>query len=76
MYLSLVMQCREQLQKLATARRISSGGRGAVMCRRRVQCKKGVRDLFIIQCISHNTRARLKSVMMLFSNVKFFARFE
>ncbi len=31
---------------------------------------KGLRDLFIIQSRSHNTRARLKSVMMFFGNGK------
>ncbi len=37
--LSVVMQHRELLQKLATAQRISSSNRGAAMHRRRVQCK-------------------------------------
>ncbi len=31
--------------------------------------------LFIIQCRSHNTRARLKSVMMLFGNVNVLCSF-
>ncbi len=53
--------------EIAKARLTSPGGRGSVTRRRRVQCK--LRDLFIIQCRSHNTHARLKSVMMFFGNV-------
>ncbi len=53
--------------EIAKARLTSPGGRGSVTRHRCVQSK--LRDLFIIQCRSHNTHARLKSVMMFFGNV-------